>query len=1225
MDERRPVTILFTDIVGSTTMAEKLDPEEWKEVVNGAHQRVSQAVTRYEGTVAQLLGDGVLAFFGAPKAHEDDPARAVRAGVEIQRAIADYARTLQGYVDDFRMRVGIHTGVVVVGAVGSAEHREYLAVGDAVNLAARLQSAAQPGRVLISDVTARLVRHAFELNDLGEMTLKGKTEPVRVFEVVDRRATFTSGRGIQGLTSPLVGRDRELAQLSEALEALEEGHGQIVVVLGEAGIGKSRLIEEARLADGRLQIADSARVAISHPRSAIRFLEGRALSYGQALPFWTITQLIQNDLGLADGDPEAKIKAALRRRVKDLFGDTADQALPYLSQLLGLKLDGESAARIKALDGETLKRQTLLALGGYFSRIAEQQPTVLVLEDLHWADPSTLETLHQLLTFTDRVPLMLLVLMRAERDHGAWRLAQLARTDYEHRYTEINLKPLNADQQNLLVDNLLQVSDLHEGTRRLILERAEGNPLYLEEIIRHLIEQDVIVNEDNRWRATTEILSVEIPETLHGVLLARIDRLDSDLRHTLQLASVIGKTFLYRLLQAIAEAEQELDTHLAQLQRVDLVREKARRPELEYMFKHSLTQEAAYDSLLLERRREFHRKVAAALENLFADRQEEYLGLLAYHFDRAGQPEKAIDYLIRAGDKTRLDDAHQEAIKFYQRAIELLNAQGDTERAAKTWLKLGMLYHTNFDFAAAYQANETAFRMQQAQERVRNVSAAPARSSRNSVRFSIWHYCALLDPGLLTHIFESSVAEALFAGIAQLDANLNLIPHAARGWEVLDNGTRYLVHLRGDVRWTDGSAVTAADYEWAWKRNLHPDTQAPYAHWFDSVVGARAFRQGRSADPKTVGVRALDALTLEVRLETPTAYFPYLFAMSPSFPLPRALIEHAGSEWWKPEHIISNGAFRLVQFDQARGTLERNADYFGEFPGNLEMLEWRIVPENEDRAREILVGERDWVECDPTHLPSDLGLQLSPLALQSFRILNLAYLAFISRKPPLDDLRVRRALIQSLDKERIPYPYSFSTRAARGGMIPPGMPGHSPEIGLSFDLDAARRMLAEAGFAQGRGLPGCTLTYPYAGLQTTARMIARQWQDHLGIAIQVEHSEQVWNSEQAPDILLAPWVLDYPDPDGIMRTLPLYDELRRGGWANARFGELVADAARTPDRARRMAMYRAADRIWVAEEVVVCPLAYKLEYFVYSKTWVRGVTMSPLGHYMFKELSIEPH
>ena len=470
--ERKPVTIVFTDIVGSTSLAEKLDPEEWKEIVSGAHQRVSDAIYRYEGTIAQLLGDGVLAFFGAPITHEDDPLRAVRAALDIQHAADDYASQLRGYVDNFQLRVGINTGTVVLGQVGSDLHVEYLAIGDAVNLAARLQSAARPGQVLISASTARLVKAAFELEALGEITVKGKAEPVQVFEVIERKAAPARGRGLEGLRSPLVGRDRELATLEAALTELAAGRGQIVSLLGEAGIGKTRLLEEGRRANAHL-----------------KWLEGRALSYGQALSFWTIMQLVKNDLGLSEADPEARLKVALRRRVKTLFGEQADETLPYLSLVLGIGLEAEAAQRLRALDEATLKRQIHQSISEYFARVGQERPTVLVFEDLHWADPSTLQVLESLLALTDRAPLLLLLLARAERDQGWWAVKQRAETDYAHRYTEIPLKLLTAGEQNQLVDNLLEVAELPDATRRLMLERSEGNPFYLEEVIRSLFTQ----------------------------------------------------------------------------------------------------------------------------------------------------------------------------------------------------------------------------------------------------------------------------------------------------------------------------------------------------------------------------------------------------------------------------------------------------------------------------------------------------------------------------------------------------------------------------------------------------------------------------------------------------------------------------------------------------------------------------------------------------------------
>ncbi len=673
--QRKSVTILFTDIVGSTAIAEKLDPEEWKEVVQGAHLRVSDAVYRYEGTIAQLLGDGVLAFFGAPLTHEDDPERAARAALDIQASISEYRHQLTGFVDDFQMRVGINVGEVVMGEVGSKEHAEYLAVGDAVNVAARLEGAAEPGQILVSEAITRRIEAGFTLRDLGEVRVKGKTTALSMFELIETKAEPSSGRGIEGLRSPLVGRDSELERLSSALASLQEGLGQIVVVLGEAGIGKTRLVQETMQQEVPAEPEET-----SAPFSSLRWLEGRSLSYGSSLSFWPIMQLILADLGLSDGDAEVKIKAALRHRVSDLLGDDSDEFLPFLFHILGLKQDEAARDMLQTLDGETVKHQIKKSVRRYFTCMAESEPTILVFEDTHWADPSSLEILEDLFSTTDQCSLMLLILMRVERDHGSWKVKLKAETDYGHRYTDIHLKRLSKNDSDQLVDHLLEVADLPDDVRRLMMDRSEGNPFYLEEIIRNLIDQGVLIHEEATWRATKEIAQVSIPDSLHGVLQARIDRLGEDVRRTLQLAAVIGKSFLYRILESITEAERELDAHLAQLQRVDLVREKTRQPELEYIFKHSLTQEAAYNSLLVERRRGFHRKVGEAIEQIFADRVEDLLGLLAHHFYRAEELEKAADYLIRAGLKAlregsiqeSMDHAHQ-ALTVYERLEDPLN------------------------------------------------------------------------------------------------------------------------------------------------------------------------------------------------------------------------------------------------------------------------------------------------------------------------------------------------------------------------------------------------------------------------------------------------------------------------------------------------------------------------------------------------------------------------
>jgi len=1228
--ERKPVTILFTDIVGSTAIAGRLDPEEWREVVSGAHRRVSEAVVRYEGTVAQLLGDGVLALFGAPVAHEDDPVRAVRAALDIQAAIAAYARELAGYVDDFAMRIGIHTGEVVVGEVGSEQHAEYLAVGDAVNLAARLQAAAAPGKALVSESTARLVRQTFELASLGEITVKGKTAPVAVYEVVGRRAAPTRTRGLPphpspvtsgvsggrpaeappesrarlagllALRSPLVGREAELAVLTGALEGLCEGHGAIVTLLGEAGIGKSRLVDEAH------GWADSNLCQPPH------WLEGRALSYGAGFSYWTITQLLKADLGLSDGDPEVRARVALRRRLNALFGGEAAEVLPYLAHLLGLKLEGEGAERLAALDSETLKHQVLVCVRRYFETLAERQPLVLVCEDLHWADPSTLDALGELLALTDHVPLLLLLVGRSERQHGSWRLKVRAETEYAHRYAEIVLRPLAGGDSGRLVDNLLDAPGLAEPLRRLLLERAEGNPFYLEELVASLVEQGVLVREGDAWQVKAPIESLSIPDTVQGVILARIDRLEEDVRGTLQMASVIGRSFLYRLLQAIAEAERQLDRHLVILQRADLVREKAVRPELEYVFKHSLAQEAAYHSLLLERRRELHRRVGEALEALFADRQEQFYGLLAHHFDLAEQAERAVHYLIAAGDKARLEDALEEAARFYRRAVDRLETAGDVEGASRTWLKLALVQQAEFDFAAAHNAYERGFALgQRASRRTR-------RSPDEGVVLRMSSYAPVggLDPGRVAWHGEADLVQQLFAGLADTDTELNVVPQGARSWEVLEDGLCYRIYLRPDVWWTDGSPVTAHDYAYAWLRNLDPwvaATEFP-ACLLDDVVGARAYRLGQLRDAAQVGVRALDDRTLEVRLERPLAYFPYLLAHPITFPLPRQVVERWGEAWWQPEHVLSNGPFRLAHFEPHYVVLEHNPLYFGEGTGNLGRVEYLAIPDETERLERFRRGDLDWATL-LLKMPDDLAsCPQHSLGLDTWYLI-------LSPQPPLEDLRLRRAIAMAMDRQSLAE--FLGACPATGGLIPLGMPGHTPGLALPHDPEQARRLLAEAGYPEGHGLSPLRVQYY---MPKIGAMVAQSLREALAVEVDLHLivPANLLDDVGGSQLLLDGWLADLPDPDNFLRHSTVLPILRKAGWQDPELEALLESAAHTPDRARRMALYRQADRRLVVEQALLVPLTYAPVKEL-SQPWVRGARPNKMGYLSLKDVVVEKH
>ena len=543
--ERKPVTALFADVVGSTTLAEQMDPEDWTTMMNEVFDLMSRAVFRYEGTIAQLQGDAMLAFFGAPVAHEDDPERAVLAALDMVAATDEFAHELkQSQGIDFRIRAGINTGPVVVGNVGSDLRYEYTALGDAVNVAARMQAAAEPGTVLVTANTHRLVAQAFEFDDLGEIAVKGKSEPVHAYRVVARRAAPgpKRGLGLVGLESPMVGRDVPLDALRSALRVVRAGRGRVCVVVGEPGIGKTRLLAEFRGAALQADEVDGD--------GAAAWVEGRCVSYGRNLPYHLLIEIVRSALGIPFVASESETRARLDREVTALLREEATDVAPYLAHLLTLPLRPDEADRT-SVDPGTVQGRYVAALHRLLRALSSRGPVVLVCEDLHWADAASVEVMRQLVPLAAQLPVLLVAALRPETDSPGWSLLVEARDLFGEGLVELRLEALTEGESRDLVANLLAIETLPERVRRLILERAEGNPFFVEEVVRMLIERGAIERRDGRWTATAEVGSVEIPETLHGLLLARIDQLPDVAKQSLRVASVIGRQFPVRVLERV--------------------------------------------------------------------------------------------------------------------------------------------------------------------------------------------------------------------------------------------------------------------------------------------------------------------------------------------------------------------------------------------------------------------------------------------------------------------------------------------------------------------------------------------------------------------------------------------------------------------------------------------------------------------------------------------------
>jgi predicted ATPase/class 3 adenylate cyclase len=654
-----------------------MDPEDWAEIMNGAFEHLIAPVYRYEGTLARLMGDAILAFFGAPIAHEDDPERAVLAGLGIVEGIEPYKEQVRDRWDlDFNVRVGINTGLVVVGEVGSDLRMEYTAMGDAVNLASRMEQMAQPGTVQISEETYTRIAPLFELEPLGEIEVKGKQAPVPAYQVIGRKAEPGRLRGIQGLEAPLVGRGPEMDVLQKALDDLASGHGSIHCLIGEAGLGKSRMIEELRQGFQNLGY----------------WAESRGVSYETTRPYGQFQQHIENLYGITESDPSEEILRKLATSASEAEqSESSAQALQAL-----LAVDESSDGEV--LEGEALKDELFEANLTIWRQQADDLPTVLVFDDLHWADPASTELLSHLFRLTDAAPIMFLCAFRPDRSAPSWRVKQTAETEFPHRYKEILLQPLDAGNSRELVDHLLTISELPPKLHTMIQEKSDGNPFFVEEVVRSLIDSGAVEQSESgaRWTAGTDVDDIQIPDNLQSLLVSRIDRLEGEARHTLQLASVIGRSFYYRVLQSISQAVDELDSHLSVLQRVELILEAARDPEREYAFRHALTQEAAYRSILRKERSAFHLQVGEAIENIFPERKAELAPLLAHHFLQA-EDDRGIDYSIAAGDEAFRMYAIEAAIRHYQNAL----ATNDADSLKHVYTRLGRCHELIDQFDAA--------------------------------------------------------------------------------------------------------------------------------------------------------------------------------------------------------------------------------------------------------------------------------------------------------------------------------------------------------------------------------------------------------------------------------------------------------------------------------------------------------------------------------------------
>jgi class 3 adenylate cyclase/tetratricopeptide (TPR) repeat protein len=666
-DERKPVTVLFADLVGSTGLATQHNPEHLRALLSAFFDEMRQQIEAFGGTVEKYAGDAVVAVFGVPRVNEDDAERSVRAAVAMHESLVQLNPMFeQQYGVRLELRVGVATGEAVAAADAV---NEFMVTGEVANLAARLQSSADG--IVISEETHRLLSPLLEAEQLAPLSLKGFPGPVTAFRVMALRQRESRPRGVPGLSSPLVGRDAQLGTLRGCVDELRGGRGQVVSIIGEAGVGKSRL---------KIEIRDNL-------PAELRWIEGRCQSYTQSTSYGPVAQILRAALGLGANDPSAIARTKLRAGLRALAGSRGDQAQPALAHLLGIEL-GAVGVDAGPTDPRSRQSQIVLATRIVLEELAARGPMVLAVEDLHWADAASVELLSVILELTDVLPLMVLVTCRPETEGEAWTFRFDAEKNYPHRLTEIRLGALAPEQIEHLADNLLRVSDLPERLRSQILQRSEGNPLFLEEIIRELIDRGVLHHVGGRWTAATDVERLGIPTTLRGVLAARIDRLAAPAKAALQRASVVGRFFTYRELRALSDPKEDLDRSLAQLLRAELIREWARSPERQYIFKHALTQEAAYASLLAGPRKALHATIARHLEEAGGAEASEKAAVLAHHWYQAEDWDHALDYTLRAADRARALYARPEAIEHHWRALDLLARLPETPTRRRKFVEV---------------------------------------------------------------------------------------------------------------------------------------------------------------------------------------------------------------------------------------------------------------------------------------------------------------------------------------------------------------------------------------------------------------------------------------------------------------------------------------------------------------------------------------------------------
>jgi ABC-type transport system substrate-binding protein len=1051
--------------------------------------------------------------------------------------------------------VAVNTGPVIIPERDAPPDALYNALGDTVNVAARLQSF---GDLVVGPATARQIDDSFELVELGELELKGRRETVSAFRVVGVRE-----RPPARAETPLVGRKEELGRLSATLDGVLDGRRAIVSVTGEPGIGKSRLVAEAQKRFGE----------------RIQFLTGHAVAYAETIPYWPVREILRSWLGLGISDPEARVRLELRAGLARSLPHQVAEAYPLLATSLGLALAPEHDQRIRDLAPDAVRQETSDWLYQLICALAGERPLCLVLEDLQWSDEATLSLLEEVLPAAEQTAVAYLLVHRSDPDHSAWQLVDRARRRFRRLFREVELTPLpDGDAQTLAEAHA--GGHLPEDLAQLLTERTGGNPYFVGEAIRDLHERGALEREEGR---VVLIGEASLPTALQEALQARLSRLDAGARELITTAAVIGRSFGLPLLERLLPRVRLLAT-LSELQWLQLVVEARAGAAPEFRFRHGLVREVAYGTLLEARRRELHLRVGQALESLHRDSPAEVYGLLAHHFAEADEPERAIGYLVKAGDAARAVYAEEEAIRLYRRALGFMERTRDEARARETLLKIALTHHLAFHFEAANEAFAEAF--------ARRVPEPPRLEPSERITWAVAAagYTAVA-PG---HVYSPQgieVARNLFRGLVATGRDLEIEPDLAERFTVSDDGRSYRFTLRPDARWSDGERVTADDFAFT------------FAQMAEDTVTTAHLLDGVSAE-------ALDELTLGIQLDRPRNHFLHLLGEPFLFAWPRHVYEREGRDWHRAVPLVGNGPFVLTSREENRYVMTASADWRGA-RGNVGQVTVETEASPEVAADQWRHGAYDVLDDALALRAADDGRSV----VQRSPGMSTWYLGFHAGRAPFNDPRMRRALAHAVDRQGLSG-LLRGTPTAKGGLVPPAMPGHSARVAPAFDPDRARILLSEAGYADQRDLGemvlACLGLWEDAGSQVAAQLAAVGARTRL-LPVASDPDLEAAIEERAHAYIWA-WIADFPDPGlGFLNTVLLAHPWL---YRDEALEEKLKQAASLRDQNERLRIYRDFERIWIGEQAAVVPLAYG-ESSLWRRPWVTGMWANALARSTF--------